>query len=518
MMTRPNAFMVELSPTPRSTNVKRLGKWWKVSAPHQTTVASLSFMQLLERHPELITLGKNPHVQLPRPAGTAHPASHPHQFKATKQCLDVSDNLDSSHWDNDLNRAMNCHDPISSPGMHPLAFRHRIEGIWKGKYLYFDYNAYQHMVKGDVRSLYEGAYGEELQEWRLEERVINVKIDKVGGDGPMLNAGFRTGLTAEDEAYEASLTVDERGWEPCEDENAPDRPGWTKEILISGTGLSQWGEVKIQGRVRAWDGLVTIQTDFGIPESTGKWLFRCYITSGNKLVGRYRDTFTTENMRGKFRFRKMSGLGPTMGSDPYFCLSAINAIGYEGPVFLQKFPTPSPSASSTTHAMPNLTGALGPVGTYSGTFQSPALPAAMIHGPAETTQRSRDLKLPHLRELDYRQDQREDGQRGSSSYGNERARLLAEHRAALASQPLPPLTAQSVLPIVNPSEQSLRLPTRLPPMSALPPYRRSSYTEADRAQMLWSRSLASDVGQRNQLGDLLSPTEDQPAAKRARRY
>lgn len=296
MLSRPNAFMVELSPNPRSTNVKRLGKWWRVSSPYQTTCASLSFMKLLERHPELITLGKNPHVQLPRP-GVA--SSSGQKSIAAKPFSSADENLDSSNWDNDLYRAMNCHDPITSSGMHPLAFRHKIEGLWKGKYLYFDYNAYQHVVKGDVRSLYEGTYGEEMQEWRLEERVINVKIDKVGGDGPMLNAGFRLGLTAEDEEYEASLSAEERGWEPCLDEEAPDRPGWTKEILISGTGLSASGEVKIQGRVRAWDGLVTIHTDFGIPESTGKWLFRCYIMSGNKLVGRYRDTFTMENMRGK---------------------------------------------------------------------------------------------------------------------------------------------------------------------------------------------------------------------------
>jgi hypothetical protein len=298
MMSRPNAFMVELSATPRSTNVKRLGKWWKVSAPYQTTVTILAFMQLLERHPELITLGKNPHLTIPRPAALPPRPPQSHCFNTSMPFASPALDLDSSHLDNDLNRAMNCHDPISSPGLHPLAFRHLIEGTWKGKYLYFDYNAYQHMVKGDVRSLYEGAYGEELQDWRLEERVINVKVQQVGGDGPMLNAGFRTGLTAEDEEYEASLSVEERGWEPCLDENAPDRPGWTKEILISGTGLSQWGEVKIQGRVRAWDGLITLHTDFGIPELTGKWLFRCYIMSGNKLVGRYRDTFTMENMRG----------------------------------------------------------------------------------------------------------------------------------------------------------------------------------------------------------------------------
>jgi hypothetical protein len=310
LLSRPNAFMQELSATPRLVRCKRLGKWWNVCAPMQTTIKSLHFMQVLERHPELITLGKNPHMKsfagetiepVVKPSGGGDDSESSSSTSATTarsvRLLDNPPNLTSIDFDMELNRAMNCFDPVSSPGMHPLAFRHHLEGTWKGKYLYFDYNAYQHMVKGDVRSLYEGTYGEEVLDWTLEERVINVKVDQVGGDGSMMTAGYKK-HDSEDDEYEAGLSVDERGWEPCLDENAPDRPGWTKEILLSGTGKSSWGETKLQGRVRAWDGLVTIHLDFGIPNSTGKWLYRFYVHAGMRLMGRYRDTFTPENMRG----------------------------------------------------------------------------------------------------------------------------------------------------------------------------------------------------------------------------
>ena len=134
----------------------------------------------------------------------------------------------------------------------------------------------------------------------------------------------------------------------------------------------------------------------------------------------------------------------------------------------------------------------------------------------------RDLKLPNIRELEYRPDPVHEQAAPlavASSRKSERARLMAEHRAALAAQPIPILNPQSVLPLIQqPSRDPLTMPLRLPPMSALPPYRRSSYTEADRAQMLWSRSLASDIGSKKDGDGFSSPTEERPMVKRPRHY
>lgn len=69
------------------------------------------------------------------------------------------------------------------------------------------------------------------------------------------------------------------------------------EILLSGTGHSAWGRFILRGRVRTWDGLITITKEYR-PDGRGRWLYRGYIVAGNKFVGRWRDTFTPEDMCG----------------------------------------------------------------------------------------------------------------------------------------------------------------------------------------------------------------------------
>lgn len=271
-------------------------------------------MQLLERHPQMLTLGANPHVQPAQPPIDEHfhrrrrptpPADRRAKFLPTT--LPIT----SRSFDTDLIRAMSCYDTEGAPGMHPLATRNQITGKWKGKYIYLDYNAYQNMVRGDIRSLYEGTFGQEEQEWDLVEHVIHVRSDLVGTVSPSTvedEAGLYP-VRERGRAYKA--LVEQRGWEPCLDDDSttssssdqpppPKYPGWTQEILLTGTGRTAWGEARLEGRVRGWDGLMTIQVDFGIPASTGKWLFRVYLHAEAFLAGRYRDTFTPPDKLGKF--------------------------------------------------------------------------------------------------------------------------------------------------------------------------------------------------------------------------
>lgn len=146
--------------------------------------------------------------------------------------------------------------------------------------------------------MYEGAYGHQDCEWIISESVINVKYDRLGGSGSFLSAGFRIDQTAEEATAEARMTPDERGWEPCVDENAPDKPGWTKEILLTGQARHSWGTSEIYGRVRMWDGLVIMRQDFS-HRAVGRWLYTGYIHAGGLMLGRWRDTFTPENQRGE---------------------------------------------------------------------------------------------------------------------------------------------------------------------------------------------------------------------------
>lgn len=221
----------------------------------------------------------------------------PNFFSPRPRSADAVPQLTSLEHDQDFKRSMVCASPVTSPGLPPLFYRRKLEGTWRGAYIFFDFEAYRRVLGGSLRSLYEGAYGHQDCEWIISESVINVKYDRLGGTGSFLSAGFRTDQTAEEATAEARLSPDERGWEPCVDENAPDKPGWTKEILLTGQARHSWGTSEIYGRVRMWDGLVTMRQDFG-HRSIGKWLYTGYLHAGGLLVGRWRDTFTPENQRG----------------------------------------------------------------------------------------------------------------------------------------------------------------------------------------------------------------------------
>lgn len=286
--------------------------------------ASLIFNGVLDRHPHLVTLGKRagtpsyhavfPHENLP--ISKPHMASNLRGTEASTPRLDerVDESksffvprpgpvsvrqLTSLEYDQDVKRAMACASPITSPGLPPLFYRRKIEGTWKGAYIFFDFEAYRRVLGGSLRSLYEGAYGHQDCEWIISESVINVKYDRLGGTGSFLSAGFRIDQTAEEATAEARLSPDERGWEPCIDENAPDKPGWTKEILLTGQARHSWGTSEIYGRVRMWDGLVIMRQDFS-HRPVGRWLYTGYIHAGGLMVGRWRDTFTPENQRGAY--------------------------------------------------------------------------------------------------------------------------------------------------------------------------------------------------------------------------
>ena len=72
-------------------------------------------------------------------------------------------------------------------------------------------------------------FADRASEAELKETVIKVKVDQVGGKGPMLCAGFDD--TYADEEEEQTRIQAGYGWELCADDHEVDQPGWTKEIL-----------------------------------------------------------------------------------------------------------------------------------------------------------------------------------------------------------------------------------------------------------------------------------------------
>jgi hypothetical protein len=113
-----------------------------------------------------------------------------------------------------------------------MTFRKAIEGFWRGKFLFYDFDMYRQILGGNMRAIYTGTFAEQAAEMELEETVIKIRIEELGGDGPLLSAGFRDDEV--DGAAQQDKILQGYGHELCLDDNEPDEEGWTKEILISG--------------------------------------------------------------------------------------------------------------------------------------------------------------------------------------------------------------------------------------------------------------------------------------------
>ncbi|WVQ94536.1 hypothetical protein IAU59_001615 [Kwoniella sp. CBS 9459] len=273
----------DISIRSKAMTYKRFGYTWKRSPPHFILGIFLVFLRLLERQPERVGLksGSSTFSQ------THFHAGSPGLFSATTT-------IPSIDHDREWQRNSMCQDPHTSHGLPPLAFRGLIEGFWRGKFLFYDFELYRQILAGNMRGVYTGTFAEQAVEMELKETVIKLPKEKVGGDGSLLLAGFHD--EGEDLDEEQRRIKAGYGYELSDDDEVVPE-GWTKEILLTGRCRTAWGWAKIRGRVRAWDGLVIFDMTYS-RHVMGRWLWRGYIHTGGYLVGRWRDTFTAENLRG----------------------------------------------------------------------------------------------------------------------------------------------------------------------------------------------------------------------------
>lgn len=200
----------------RTMPYRRFGYTWRRVPPHEIMASILYFFRLLESQPARVGLRDAPGMANPRDG-----------------LFSVNRILPSLAHDREWQRNSVCQDPHTSPGLPAMSFRGEIQGFWRAKFLFYDFDAYREILNGDMRGVYTGTFAEQVAELELEETVIRLRIEDVGGTGPLLYAGF------DDETVDAGEGEQERirtgyGHEVCVDDNAPDEPGWTKEILLSG--------------------------------------------------------------------------------------------------------------------------------------------------------------------------------------------------------------------------------------------------------------------------------------------
>lgn len=204
---------------------KRFGYTWKRAPPHFVLGAYLVFLRLLERHPERLSLTSTSST-------FATPATPSNQRGGG--LFSVTRILPSIYHDREWQRNSVCQDPYTSPGLPPMTFHGELKGYWRAQFLFYDFEQYRQILAGDMRGLYTGTYAEQDAEMELHETVIKVPKGRVGGEGPMLAAGFRD-VGADEGDIEQDRIKSGYGHEVVVDGfDEPDEPGWTKEILISG--------------------------------------------------------------------------------------------------------------------------------------------------------------------------------------------------------------------------------------------------------------------------------------------
>lgn len=197
---------------------KRFGHAHRRAPPHFVLGAYLCYLRLLERQPGRIGIKATSSTSFQDESGTG-------LFSATHI-------MPSLYHDTEWQRNTVCQDPHTSPGLPPLTFHGRLQGFWRGRLLFFDFDAYRQMLGGNMPAVYTGTFATHAVELEIHETVIRLREEDVGGTGTLVNAGFADEETEPEQARIRSgyghevLTGDEV--------NKPDPAGYTKEILLSG--------------------------------------------------------------------------------------------------------------------------------------------------------------------------------------------------------------------------------------------------------------------------------------------
>jgi hypothetical protein len=317
-----NPFFADLSIQKRSQTIEHCGQQVVIRPPNSTQAACFAFFNKVEMDPAVTGL-----PDLDEPANLLEAVVGRGRGSMLEEHLSAKDPLTyvSKDHDRDMQRLLCCISPQESPGLKTFFHLGTMEGSWEGRFAYFDFDSYRDMLAGKLRSLYEGQFGEQPQVWKIKEHIIKLdKNERTGGVGDTLNSGYKTDhdeptdreaipqsditkrilsdranschhLPSDLHLYPTFDDGEGQTDTPMELGDEDDEDHY--EILLSGTGHSAWGRFTLRGRIRSWDGMLTMTKEYR-PESRGRWLYRGYVVAGNRMVGRWRDTFTPENMSG----------------------------------------------------------------------------------------------------------------------------------------------------------------------------------------------------------------------------
>ncbi|KIY67652.1 hypothetical protein CYLTODRAFT_422366 [Cylindrobasidium torrendii FP15055 ss-10] len=171
-----------------------------------------------------------------------------------------------------------------------------LEGAWEGLFTYTEFNAYAALLRGAAPSVLTASLVvKHRQTWILKEHYF---VDN-GEDETVLPPGdpLHSYLPAEAQLKkeESNLLVLEGGKTYKYVRTALDRAR-IRDIIVTGRGHSAWGEFDLFGRIRPFDGFVSLSKDY-VDGERGRWIYRGFVV-GNNLAGRWRDCLSPLEVQG----------------------------------------------------------------------------------------------------------------------------------------------------------------------------------------------------------------------------
>lgn len=178
----PGPLTVSQVPEDHSVNVYYYGSELSLRPPMLTHAAMLRFFTNQDcgfhptspsASPTSTTSGIPPRV--PTPATTSAVSADPSISAAGESGLRAMPTpiLESSAHDADFDRLLRCTDGRTSGGRRLKDWSGQFEGAWEGTFTFLDFDAFRDMLlHGHSRAIYDGAYGEQAQVWKLRETLV----------------------------------------------------------------------------------------------------------------------------------------------------------------------------------------------------------------------------------------------------------------------------------------------------------------------------------------------------------
>ncbi|KAL1664616.1 hypothetical protein GGF50DRAFT_54462 [Schizophyllum commune] len=222
---------------------------------------------------------------------------------------------DGGEWDADWSRSIDR--PISTHASICDVYQPRsIEGVWQGLFTYTEFTSYARLLAGaPPNTLQRSIVVRHRQTWKLREYHLQLPPDGPASFGARVPLGSplrshvpRDVRMEEDEDGLTVTDANERVYRYARPKAGDEGSTRTEDgasrgpicdIIIVGEGHSSWGQFSLFGRIRPWDGFISISKEY-VDGDRGTWLYRGYLVGGARgnLVGRWRDTLSPDNITG----------------------------------------------------------------------------------------------------------------------------------------------------------------------------------------------------------------------------